>query len=88
MGKMSLITKFSINYSQTKLVNENQNDHDEHLSTFLFSYIIVLKVGTGHTLFQPVYGLHSLLFIEYIYKVPNTIQTRAEFWPNTCQNSN
>lgn len=79
MAKMSLITKFSINYSQTKLVNENQSEHDEHLSTFLFSYIIVLKVGTGHTLFQPVYGLHSLLFIEYIYKVPNTIQTRAEF---------
>jgi hypothetical protein len=79
MAKMSLITKFSINYSQTKLVNENQSEHDEHLSTFLFYYIIVLKVGTSHTLFQPVYGLDSLLLIEYIYKVLNTNQTRAEF---------
>lgn len=45
----------------TKLVNENQNDWDEHLSTVLFSHRIVLKVGTGYTSFQLVYGLYSLL---------------------------
>jgi len=45
----------------TKLVNENQNDWDEHLSTILFSYKIVFKVATDYTLFQLVYGLYLLL---------------------------
>jgi hypothetical protein len=45
----------------TKLVNENRNDWDEHMSTVLFSYRIAYKVGTGHTPFQLVYGLHPLL---------------------------
>ncbi len=42
----------------TKLVNENRNDWDEHLSTILFSYWTTYKVGTNHTPFQLVYGLH------------------------------
>jgi hypothetical protein len=50
----------------TKLVNENKNDWDGHLSTFLFSYQTTYKVGTGHTPFQLVYGLHPLLPIEYL----------------------
>jgi hypothetical protein len=37
-----------------KLVNEIQNDWDEHLSTFLFSYRTTFKVGTNHTPFQLV----------------------------------
>jgi hypothetical protein len=46
-------------------VNENQNDWDEHLSTILFSYIIAYKVGTCHTPFQLVYGLHPFLPTKY-----------------------
>jgi hypothetical protein len=45
----------------TKLVNENKNDWDEHLSTIFFSYWTVYKVGIGHTPFQLVYKLHPLL---------------------------
>ncbi len=37
--------------SLTKLVNENRNDRDKHLSTILFSYQTTYKVGTGHTPF-------------------------------------
>ncbi len=49
-----------------KLVNENQNNQDEHLSIVLFSYIIAFLVGTGHTPFQLVYRLHRLLPTEYL----------------------
>ncbi len=45
----------------TKPVNENWNDWDEHLSTILFSYRGAFKVGTSHTPFQLIYGLHPLL---------------------------
>ncbi len=48
------------------MVNENKNDWDEHLSTILFSYRTTYKVGTDHTPFQLVYGLHPLLPIEYM----------------------
>jgi hypothetical protein len=44
-----------------KLVNENRNDWDEHLSMVLFSYIVAFKVGTCHTPFQLVYKLHLLI---------------------------
>ncbi len=47
-------------------MNENQNDWDEHLSTILFSYKTVFKVGIGHTPFQLVYGFHPLLPMEYL----------------------
>jgi hypothetical protein len=50
----------------TKLVNENINDWDEHLSTILFSYGTAYKVRTDHTPFQLVYGLHPLLPTEYL----------------------
>jgi hypothetical protein len=50
----------------TKLVNENQNDWDEHLSIILFYYRTTIKVGTGHTPFQLVYGLHPLLVTKYM----------------------
>jgi hypothetical protein len=48
----------------TKLVNENQNSSNEHLSTILFSYKIAFKVGIGHTPFQLVYYyyLHSAYY--------------------------
>jgi hypothetical protein len=36
------------------------------LSTILFSYRIVFKVGTDHTPFQLVYGLHPLLPTKYL----------------------
>jgi hypothetical protein len=42
----------------TKLVNENLNDWDEHLSIVLLFDMIVFKVGTGHIPFQLVYGLY------------------------------
>jgi hypothetical protein len=38
----------------TKLVNENRNGWDEHLSTILFSYITTFKVGNDHIPFQLV----------------------------------
>jgi hypothetical protein len=47
-------------------MNENKNDSDEHLSTILFSYQTAYKVGTNHTPFQLMYGLHTLLPIEYM----------------------
>jgi hypothetical protein len=50
----------------TKLVNENINDWDEHLSIVLFSYQTAYKVGIGHIPFQLVYGLHPLLLIKYL----------------------
>ncbi len=45
----------------TKLMNDNQN---EHMSTILFSYRIVSKVGTSYTPFQFTYGLHMLLLAK------------------------
>ncbi len=48
------------------MVNENRNDWDEHMSTILFSYWTAYKVGTNHTPFQLVYGLHPLLPIEHL----------------------
>jgi hypothetical protein len=41
----------------TKLISENRTNWDEHLSTLLFSYIIVDKVATRYTPYQLVYGL-------------------------------
>ncbi len=35
----------------TKLVNENRNDWDEHLSIILLSYRTAYKLGTSHTPF-------------------------------------
>jgi hypothetical protein len=64
MDKLNLLIVF--NALLTKLMNENQNDSDERLSTILFSYRIVFKVGISHTPFQLVYELHPLLPIEYL----------------------
>ncbi len=50
----------------SKLVIENKNDWDENLSIDLFSYKNAYKVGTSHTPFQLVYGLHPLLPTEYL----------------------
>ncbi len=50
----------------TKLVNENWNDWDEHMSIVILFDMIVFKVGTGHIPFQLVYGLYPLLLIEYL----------------------
>ncbi len=51
----------------TKLVNNNRNDYDEHLSTILFSNQTTYKVGTGHNSFQLVYGLHPLFLTSYLF---------------------
>jgi hypothetical protein len=48
------------------LVNENKNDWDEHMSTFLFSYQTTYKLGIGHTPFHLVYGLLPLLPTKYL----------------------
>jgi hypothetical protein len=50
----------------TKLVNENKIEWDEHMSIVLFSYRIAYKVGTDHTPFQLMYGLHPLLPTKYL----------------------
>jgi hypothetical protein len=49
-----------------KLVNDNHNDWDEHMSTFLFSYRYAFKVGIGHIPFQLAYGLYPLLPTKYL----------------------
>ncbi len=49
--KLNLVAKSLKHWLLTKLVNENRNNWDEHLSTILFSYKIAFKVGTGHTPF-------------------------------------
>jgi hypothetical protein len=36
------------------------------MSIFLFSYQTTYKVGTGHTPFSLVYGLHPLLPTKYL----------------------
>jgi hypothetical protein len=36
------------------------------MSTILFSYRTIFKVGTGHTPFQLVYGLYPLLIIDHL----------------------
>jgi hypothetical protein len=46
-----------------KLMKDNWNDWDEHLSTIFLFYITTFKVGTNHTPFQFIYGLHSLLHV-------------------------
>jgi hypothetical protein len=56
-------------------VNANRNDWDVMLPTTLLAYIIAYKVSTQHTPYKLVYGLMTLLFIEFI--VP-TNQTLAE----------
>jgi hypothetical protein len=48
------------------LVDENKIGWDEHLSVVLFSYRTTYNVGTDHTPFQLMYGLHPLLPIEYM----------------------
>ncbi len=39
----------------SKLVSENRTNWDEHLSTMLFSHIIVYKVATWYIPYQLVY---------------------------------
>lgn len=60
MDKLSL--QISFGTLLPKLVNDNKNDWDKHLSIVLFSYWIAYKVGTSHTPFQ--------LFMGYIHKLP------------------
>jgi hypothetical protein len=55
----------------SKLVNENHMDWDEHLHTILFTYMITLRVGIGHTPFQLVYGLHALMPTKYLLLMTN-----------------
>jgi hypothetical protein len=64
MEKLNLLIIFCALF--TKLMNENQNDSDEHLSTILFFYRTIFKVGINHIPFQFVYELHPLLPIEYM----------------------
>jgi hypothetical protein len=60
----------------TKLVNENRTDWDEHFRIVLFTYIITFKVGTCHTPFQLVYGLHALMPIQYLFPMTNSTTTQ------------
>jgi hypothetical protein len=55
----------------TKLENEKHNDWDEHLHTILFAYQTSLKVTTGHTPFQLVYGFHPLMPTKYLLPLEN-----------------
>ncbi len=65
----------------TKLINENWNDWDEHLSTLLFSYWTTYKVGTSHTPFQLVYGLHPILPTKYLLAFrPNENVNPTHVW--------
>ncbi len=48
------------------MVSENISDQDEQLSTILSPYQTAYKVGTDHTPFQLMYGLHPLLFTKYM----------------------
>ncbi len=51
----------------TKLVNEKKIDWDEHLHIVLYAYQTTFnKMTTCHTPFQLVYGLHPLMFLEYL----------------------
>ncbi len=53
----------------TKLVKENRTGWDEHLFIMLFSYKTTYKVATRYTPYQLMYGLHPLMFIEYIVPI-------------------
>jgi hypothetical protein len=45
---------------------------DKHLHTILFAYKTTFKVGTIHTPFQLVYGLHALNLLNTYYLLVNT----------------
>jgi hypothetical protein len=64
----------------TKLVNENWIDWDEHVHMVLYAYHILVKVTTGHTSFQLVYGLYLLMPIEYTLPTSNSHLDR-DFFP-------
>ena len=55
-----------------KLVNDNHTDWDIQLYTVLFSYRTAYKVATGHSPFELVYGLLSLMPTEYIVPTQRT----------------
>ena len=55
-----------------KLVNDNRTDWDIQLYTVLFSYRTAYKVATGHSPFELVYGLLSLMPTEYIVPTQRT----------------
>jgi hypothetical protein len=56
----------------TKLVNEKMIDWDEHLHIVLNAYQTTFNRMTKcHTPFQPVYGLHPLMPVEYV--LPTTL---------------
>ncbi len=50
----------------TRLVSENRTNWVEHLSIVLFLYRFAYKIATRYTPYQLMYGLHSLMPIEYI----------------------
>jgi hypothetical protein len=64
----------------TKLINEKNNDWDEHLGAILFTYYIAYKISTGHTPFQLVYGLYPLRPTKYLIlsTTQNTTRTKAK----------
>ncbi len=69
----------------TKLVNGNQNDWDVMLLTTLWAYWTAYKVSTQHTPYELVYGLMSLLPIEFIN--PTTKQLRKRMGLDECVTS-
>jgi len=50
----------------TKLVNDKQNDWDEHLGVVLFAYRTAYKFSIGCTSFQLLYGMYLLMPIKYL----------------------
>jgi hypothetical protein len=55
----------------TKLMNENHIDWDKHLHTIFFACKTTFKVGTSHTPFQLVYGVHALMPTKYLFPTTN-----------------
>ncbi len=56
----------------TKLVNENYINWDEHLHMVLYVYRTTFKVTIRYTPFQLVYGLYTLMPIEYLIPTSNS----------------
>ncbi len=58
-------------FGSLKELRAHHMDWDKYLHTILFTYIITFKVGTSHTPFQLVYGLHVLMPIKYLLPMTN-----------------
>lgn len=55
-----------------RLVNHNQTNRDRQLPTVLCAYKTTFKIGTGHTLFQILYGIIPLMPTKYLVLATRT----------------